>query len=89
MKTAFRKDDRASARSLKKVKTGLSTRSESPVTIDQNVANQDAMNDDNASTLKSDSDVEIVEVDPEKELGTLLNTFADCLRIHGRALQRL
>jgi len=32
------------------------------------------MNDNDASTLKSKSEIKLVEVDPEKELGTLLNT---------------
>ncbi len=70
----------ASAPSSKKIKTTLSTCSVSQTTIDQDIASQDAANDDHASTVRSDSDdsdLEIVKVDPEKELGTSLNTFVE------------
>src|SRR5260221_10673051 len=70
----------ASVPSSKKIKTTLSTCSVSQTTIDQDIASQDATNDDHASTVRSnsdDSDLEIVEVDPEKELGTSLNTFVE------------
>src|SRR6266849_2044429 len=72
----------ASAPSSKKIKTTLSTCSVSQTTINQNIASQDATNDDHASTVRSnsnDSDLKIVKVDPEKELCTLLNTFVECL----------
>ncbi len=70
----------ASAPSSKKIKTILSTCSVSQTTIDQDIASQDAANDDHASTVRSDSDdseLEIVKMDSEKELGTLLNTFVE------------
>jgi hypothetical protein len=68
----------ASAPSSKKIKTTLSTCS-----VSQDIASQDAANDDHASTVRSDfddsddSDLEIVKVNPEKELGTSLNTFVE------------
>src|SRR6266852_8741827 len=70
----------ASAPSFKKIKTTLSTCSVSQTTIDQDIASQDTANDDHASTVRSnsdDSDLEIVKVDPEKELDTSLNTFVE------------
>src|SRR5258707_9983267 len=70
----------ASVPSSKKIKTTLSTCSVSQTTIDQDIASQDTANDDHASTVRSDSDdsdLEIVEVDPEKELGTSLNAFVE------------
>ena len=89
VKTVFTEDDKALARPFKRVKTGLSTRSKSTA-IDRDIASQDATNNDNASTLLSDSsDIEIVEVDPEKELGTFVEYFHCRSRIHGHALQRL
>src|SRR6266852_7830606 len=71
----------ASAPSSKKIKTTLSTCSVLQTTIDQDIASHDAANDDHASTVRSDSDdsdLKIVEVDPEKELGMSLNTFVEC-----------
>src|SRR6266852_3138237 len=68
----------ASAPSSKKIKTTLSTCSVLQTTIDQDIASQDTANDDHALTVRSDSndsDLEIVEVDPEQVLGTSLNTF--------------
>src|SRR6266852_8557513 len=62
----------ASAPSSKKIKTTLLTCSVSQTTIDQDIASQDAANDDHALTVRSDSDnsdLKIVEVDPEKKLG--------------------
>jgi hypothetical protein len=89
VKTVFTEDDKALVRPFKRVKTGLSTRSKSTA-IDRDIASQDATNNDNASTLPSDSsDIEIVEVDPEKELGTFVEYFHCRSRIHGHALQRL
>src|SRR6266852_1410483 len=70
----------ASAPSSKKIKTTLSTCSVSQTTIDQDIASQDTANDDHTSTVRSnsdDSDLEIVKVDPEKELDTSLNTFVE------------
>src|SRR5713101_2781667 len=71
----------ASALSSKKIKTTLLTCSVSQTTINQDIASQDAANDDHTSTVRSDSDdsdLEIVEMDPEKELGMSLNTFVEC-----------
>src|SRR5260221_9244061 len=65
----------ASAPSSKKIKTTLLTCSVSQTTIDQDIASQDAANDDHALTVRSnsdDSDLEVVKVNPEKELGTSL-----------------
>jgi hypothetical protein len=74
--TVFTKDEKALAQPFKKAKTSLSTRSKSSTTIDQDIAGQDATDNDEASTLLSDpSDIEIVEVDPEKELGTFVQHF--------------
>src|SRR6266849_5793632 len=71
----------ASAPLSKKIKTTLSTCSVSQTTIDQDIASQDTTNDNHASTVRSDSDnsdLKVVGVDPEKELGTSLNTFVEC-----------
>ena len=84
-KFIFTEDDKVLAWPSKKVKTGLSTCSKSSTAID---LDQNAVNDDNTSTLSDLSDIEVVEVDPEKELG-MLNIFAGRSRIHGHALQRL
>ena len=55
-------------RPFKKVKTHLSSDSKSS-TINWDVASQNTTNNDEASTVSSDSsDIEIVEVDLEKEL---------------------
>src|SRR6266852_7410715 len=70
----------ASALSSKKIKTTLLTCSVLQTTINQDIASQDAANDDHALTVRSnsdDSDLEIVEVDPEKKLGMSLNTFVE------------
>jgi hypothetical protein len=70
-------DDKALARPFKKVKTcpSKSTRLESPTIIDQDISSQDAMNDDNTLTLCDSPDIEIVEIDPKKELGTFVEYY--------------
>jgi len=75
VKTVSTKDDEALVRPFKKAKTRVSTCSKSS-TINQDVASQNATNNDEALTVLSESsDIEIVEVDPEKELGTLVEYF--------------
>jgi hypothetical protein len=90
MKTAFPKDEKALLQPLKKVKSCVSTCSKSS-TIDQDDASQNPKNNDDALTVSSDqSDLEIVEVNPENELSMCtLNIFIDRSQIHGHALQRL
>jgi hypothetical protein len=56
----------------------------------RDIVSQDAMNNNNALTLQSDSsNIEIVKVDPEKALGTFVEYFHCHSQIHGHALQRL
>ncbi|KAN0103652.1 hypothetical protein V8E52_011790 [Russula decolorans] len=75
MKTAFPKDEKALLQPLKKVKSCVSTCSKSS-TIDQDDASQNPKNNDDALTVSSDqSDLEIVEVNPENELKALKRTW--------------
>ena len=72
VKTVFTKDEKDLVRPFKKAKTRLSTCSKLSTINrdDRDVASQNATNNDDASTVPSDlSDIEIVEVDPEKQLG--------------------
>jgi len=67
-------DDNALARPFKKVKTHLSICSKSSTIIDLDSPDQDA------STVANDSsDIEVVEVDPEKDLGTFVDYFQTAL----------
>ena len=68
VKTIFKKDEKP-LWPFKKSKIHLSAHSKLS-TIDQDVTSQNAMNNDKALTVSSDlSNIEIIEVDPEKELG--------------------
>jgi hypothetical protein len=67
-------DDNALARPFKKIKTQLSNCSTSSTIIDLDNPDQDA------STVASDApDIEVVEVDPEKDLGTFVDYFQTAL----------
>ena len=69
------KDDKALVRPLKKLKSCILTCSKL-TTINQDDASQNPRNNDNALTVPSDqSDIEIVEVDLENELGTFIEYF--------------
>jgi hypothetical protein len=89
VKTVPIKDEKVLVQPFKMAKTCPSTHS--AINHDnQNLASQDTANNDEVSTLASNSsDIEIVEADPEKELGKLclLTIFADCLQTY--AFQRL
>jgi hypothetical protein len=76
VKTVFRKGVKALAQLFKKAKTHFSTRSKSSTTIDEDIASRHATDKDNVSTLAGDSSgIEIVEVDPEKELSMFNHYF--------------
>lgn len=75
MKTIVTKDEKALVRLFKRAKTRLSTCSKSSA-INRDIASQNTTNNDEASTVLNDSsNIEIVEVDPEKELGTFVEYF--------------
>ena len=92
-KIALTEDDKALARPLKRVKICLSAHPKSLRTIDRDIATQDATQDDDTSTLQSDaSDIEIVEVNPEKELGMFCYIFLlitlEFMAIHHRGIEK-
>jgi hypothetical protein len=75
VKTIVTKDEKALVRLFKRAKTRLSTCSKSSA-INRDIASQNTTNNDEASTVLNDSsNIEIVEVDPEKELGTFVEYF--------------
>jgi hypothetical protein len=75
VKTIVTKDEKALVQPFKRAKTRISTCSKSSA-INRDVASQNTTNNDEASTVSSDSsDIKIVEVDPEKELGTFVEYF--------------
>jgi len=82
VKTAIKKGAKALTQPLKKAKTRFSARSKSSSTVDRETASTDSLDghvvatgDDNASTVDNSSDIEIVEVDQEKELGTSIYCY--------------